>query len=155
MTSGNFLKLFWYLNSAAFIVGQSSQRYYCAITVGADAVISAYRLVCSILYYDSFFKYFLTKVSVCTPISYFVLLNWISLYTFKTFCRPKQINSRGYSLQGCACNFFNNNFNLKNVMEKWSISYKKTRTKASAFCSRYMLFFYRWKNFLFSSLYLI
>ncbi|KAK6946625.1 Rab3-GAP regulatory subunit, N-terminal [Dillenia turbinata] len=42
--NGNFLKLFWYLNSAAFIVGQSSQRYYCAVTVGEDAVISAYRL---------------------------------------------------------------------------------------------------------------
>lgn len=42
---GNFLNLFWYLNSADFIVGQSSQRYYCAVTVGDDAVISAFRLV--------------------------------------------------------------------------------------------------------------
>lgn len=30
--------------SAAFIVGQSSQRYYYALAVGDDAVISAYRL---------------------------------------------------------------------------------------------------------------
>lgn len=42
---GKFLNLFWYLNSAAFIVGQSSQRYFCAVTVGEDAVISAFRLV--------------------------------------------------------------------------------------------------------------
>lgn len=34
-----------YLNSADFIVGQSSQRYYCAVTIGDDAVISAFRLV--------------------------------------------------------------------------------------------------------------
>ncbi|MCI65711.1 hypothetical protein A2U01_0086969, partial [Trifolium medium] len=27
----------------AFIIGQSSQRYYCAVAVGDDAVISAYR----------------------------------------------------------------------------------------------------------------
>lgn len=45
LNDGNFLNLFWYLNSAAFIVGQSSQRYYCAVTVGDDAVISAFRLV--------------------------------------------------------------------------------------------------------------
>ena len=44
MTYGSCLKLFWHLNSAAFIVGQSSQRYYCAITIGDDAVISAFRL---------------------------------------------------------------------------------------------------------------
>uniref|UniRef100_A0A5B6YTB5 Putative rab3 GTPase-activating protein non-catalytic subunit isoform X2 n=1 Tax=Davidia involucrata TaxID=16924 RepID=A0A5B6YTB5_DAVIN len=44
MICGNFLKLFWYLNSAAFIVGQSSQCYYCAVTIGEDAVISAFRL---------------------------------------------------------------------------------------------------------------
>ncbi|KAK8527489.1 hypothetical protein V6N13_085321 [Hibiscus sabdariffa] len=30
--------------TAAFIVGQSSQRYYCAVTIGDDAVISAFRL---------------------------------------------------------------------------------------------------------------
>ncbi|KAA8524002.1 hypothetical protein F0562_010567 [Nyssa sinensis] len=30
--------------SAAFIVGQSSQHYYCAVTIGDDAVISAIRL---------------------------------------------------------------------------------------------------------------
>lgn len=41
----NFLNLFWYFNSAAFIVGQSSQHYYCAVTIGDDAVISAFRLV--------------------------------------------------------------------------------------------------------------
>ncbi|KAJ0045593.1 hypothetical protein Pint_04741 [Pistacia integerrima] len=29
---------------SAFIVGQSSQRYYCAVTIGEDAVISAFRL---------------------------------------------------------------------------------------------------------------
>ncbi|XP_022749296.1 rab3 GTPase-activating protein non-catalytic subunit isoform X1 [Durio zibethinus] len=29
---------------ASFIVGQSSQRYYCAVTIGDDAVISAFRL---------------------------------------------------------------------------------------------------------------
>ncbi|KAE9458046.1 hypothetical protein C3L33_10052, partial [Rhododendron williamsianum] len=29
---------------SAFIVGQSSQRYFCAITIGDDAVISAFRL---------------------------------------------------------------------------------------------------------------
>ncbi|KAG1367912.1 putative rab3 GTPase-activating protein non-catalytic subunit [Cocos nucifera] len=29
---------------AAFIAGQSSQRHYCAVTIGEDAVISAYRL---------------------------------------------------------------------------------------------------------------
>ncbi|KAF8409061.1 hypothetical protein HHK36_005133 [Tetracentron sinense] len=40
----NSLKLFWYLNSATFIVGQSNQRYYCAVTIGEDAVISAFRL---------------------------------------------------------------------------------------------------------------
>ncbi|KAK8527490.1 hypothetical protein V6N12_054700 [Hibiscus sabdariffa] len=40
----------WYNTSsthgtpAAFIVGQSSQRYYCAVTIGDDAVISAFRL---------------------------------------------------------------------------------------------------------------
>ncbi|KAL5989682.1 hypothetical protein ACLOJK_010575 [Asimina triloba] len=38
------IQLSWYLNSAAFIVGQSRQRYYCAVSVGEDAVISAYRL---------------------------------------------------------------------------------------------------------------
>ncbi|KAG5546110.1 hypothetical protein RHGRI_018327 [Rhododendron griersonianum] len=38
------VQLFWFLNSAAFIVGQSSQRYFCAITIGDDAVISAFRL---------------------------------------------------------------------------------------------------------------
>lgn len=43
ITCGGFLKLFWFLNSAAFIVGQSSQRYFCAITIGDDAVISAFR----------------------------------------------------------------------------------------------------------------
>lgn len=32
------------MSSAAFIIGQSSQRYYCAVAVGDDAVISAYRL---------------------------------------------------------------------------------------------------------------
>lgn len=32
------------MNSAAFIVGQSSQRYHCAVTIGDDAVISAFRL---------------------------------------------------------------------------------------------------------------
>ncbi|KAM1057702.1 hypothetical protein ACFX2A_031614 [Malus domestica] len=32
------------LNSAAFVVGQSSEHYYCGITVGEDAVISAFRL---------------------------------------------------------------------------------------------------------------
>ena len=31
------------MNSAVFIAGQSSQRYYCAVTIGEDAVISAYR----------------------------------------------------------------------------------------------------------------
>ncbi|MBA0759041.1 hypothetical protein Gotri_021980 [Gossypium trilobum] len=41
---GSFLKLCCYMNSAAFIVGQSSQRYYCAVTIGDDAVISAFRL---------------------------------------------------------------------------------------------------------------
>jgi len=44
ITCGSFLKLFWFLNSAAFIVGQSSERYFCAITIGDDAVISAIRL---------------------------------------------------------------------------------------------------------------
>lgn len=43
MFYGSYLKLFWYLNSAAFIVEQSSQRYYRAVTIGNDAVISAYR----------------------------------------------------------------------------------------------------------------
>ena len=43
------MEIFWsilVLNSATFIVGQSSQRYYCAVTIGEDAVISAFRLVC-------------------------------------------------------------------------------------------------------------
>ncbi|KAK6230732.1 hypothetical protein QUC31_002250, partial [Theobroma cacao] len=44
MNYGSFLKLFWYLNSAAIIVAQSSQRYYCAVTIGDDAVILAFRL---------------------------------------------------------------------------------------------------------------
>lgn len=43
LIDGNFLKVFWFLNSAAFIVGQSSQRYYCAVAVGEDAVVSAFR----------------------------------------------------------------------------------------------------------------
>ncbi|KAL4580430.1 hypothetical protein LXL04_016622 [Taraxacum kok-saghyz] len=34
----------WYLNSAGFIVEQSSDRYYCAVTIGVDAAISAFRL---------------------------------------------------------------------------------------------------------------
>lgn len=33
------------LNSAVFIAVQSGQRYYCGITIGDDAVISAYRSV--------------------------------------------------------------------------------------------------------------
>ncbi|KAJ9551467.1 hypothetical protein OSB04_015512 [Centaurea solstitialis] len=38
------LQVFWYLNSAAFIVEQSSNHYYCAVTIGVDAAISAFRL---------------------------------------------------------------------------------------------------------------
>lgn len=42
-----FWKVILDLNSAAFIVGQSSEHYFCGITVGEDAVISAFRLVWS------------------------------------------------------------------------------------------------------------
>lgn len=37
------MESFVHLNSAAFIVGQSQERYYCAVTIGNDAVIAAYR----------------------------------------------------------------------------------------------------------------
>ncbi|KAK9077449.1 hypothetical protein SSX86_005786 [Deinandra increscens subsp. villosa] len=35
---------FWYYTKTAFIVEQSSDRYYCAVAIGVDAAISAFRL---------------------------------------------------------------------------------------------------------------
>lgn len=74
MNNGSFLKLFWYLNSASFIVGQSSQRYYCAVTIGDDAVISAFRLVS------------LNKNGLCFPfflsIGFLLIICLIMLKTF-------------------------------------------------------------------------
>lgn len=43
--------LFLVFEFSCFYCGQSSQRYYCAVTIGDDAVISAYRFVLWVLHY--------------------------------------------------------------------------------------------------------
>lgn len=75
-SDGSFLKLFWYLNSATFIVGQSSRRYYCAVTIGEDSVISAFRLVrqCCNLQYNFWLFSVFVPLYLELPLLFLVLM---------------------------------------------------------------------------------